>query len=394
MSPSRHTPIIITQGRVIGAVLAFFVVIAILGITRPHVQDSRSSTAKLLDTINRGSPGDREKAFEHLATSSDQASFGILMGYLDDDNAEVRETAARWLGKCYKERAYDTLTSRFEERDRSYRTLMARAAEARALGDLGDQRACDLLLECLQDRNETPGVRGAAGISLGKLKDARSFPILMSFILPQGEEPEWGQDDLLQPGVVALGHLGDQRAVKPLIALLGPEHDLPGSGEQVECAAWALGRLGDTSAIPPLVDCLHSFYGCPSIPTALERLGWKPSSETDLVCIWLCSHDYRQARDEWRRVSKVLVSEMELVCHQLEANEHSAEHVSKKHRIFRLFVKLDPGESNSDTIAILDRFGDLTMADFILNGPDEDLMKAARDWGLRHGYRIETRPRR
>ena len=90
----------------------------------------------------------------------------------------------------------------------------------------------------------------------------------------------------------------------------------------------------------------------------------------------------------------MLVSEMELVCHQLEANEHSAEHVSKKHRIFRLFVKLDPGESNSDTIAILDRFGDLTMADFILNGPDEDLMKAARDWGLRHGYRIETRPRR
>jgi len=174
-------------------------------------------------------------------------------------------------------------------------------AAAEALGQLGDARAVDPLLQSLSA--DGPSLQTAAATALGKLGDKRAVEPLMTFLcamsdfkreaaaeaLGQLGEPQWRQcihgrsDDferlaathdprLVNPLIKtlledspnqtkqsiakALGEWGDTRAVEPLI-----RHLTWGWSGNWPVFARALGKLGDVRAVEPLIKALRSNCG-------------------------------------------------------------------------------------------------------------------------------------
>ena len=103
----------------------------------------------------------------------------------------------------------------------------------RALGQLADPRAVELLLRCMA----RPHLAGPAIGALEAIHDARAFEPIVSFF---ERNPA---SDL----ATVLGRWGDRRAVPALLVALGnPDPHLR------FYAARALGRLGDERALPAL----------------------------------------------------------------------------------------------------------------------------------------------
>jgi len=123
-----------------------------------------------------------------------------------------------------------------------------------ALGQIGDPRAIDALIEAMKDG----AVKRHAIMSLGMIGDARALPVVLDAMRGKGIR----QDGTPTPGCIvseeafikeaaatALGHFRDPRVIPELIMMLK-------DGVLRERAAASLVLIGDT-AIEPLVSFLH-----------------------------------------------------------------------------------------------------------------------------------------
>lgn len=104
-----------------------------------------------------------------------------------------------------------------------------REVAAKALGDIGDKRAVEPLIDAL---NYQAPVARAAAEALGQIGDPRAVPPLIDNLLKY-------KDLDIESIVIALGKIGDQRAIKPLVSAL--THKV--SQTRMECAK-ALDKLG------------------------------------------------------------------------------------------------------------------------------------------------------
>ena len=121
----------------------------------------------------------------------------------------------------------------------------AQGAAARALGQIGDPRAVDPLIEALE--NEYIAVRLGAAQALGEIGDARAVDPLI-----QALEVEDEYCGVQYEAAQALGKIGDARAIKPLIRALKDDDEIFRSW-----AAEALGEIGDARAVEPLTEALE-----------------------------------------------------------------------------------------------------------------------------------------
>ena len=142
------------------------------------------------------------------------------------------------------------------------------------LGQTGDARAIEPLIDALQD--EHVGVRGAAANALGTIGDEAAVPYLRPLLKdPNPQLVVWaafaltrlGDDhiDLLaealaadevderRSAILALRQLGDQRAIGPLLLLLGDhERRFEADSTVDEAASQALASLGyNIGKLPP-----------------------------------------------------------------------------------------------------------------------------------------------
>jgi HEAT repeat protein len=92
----------------------------------------------------------------------------------------------------------------------------ARWEAAEALGEIGDKRAVDPLIEALNDKK--PLIRWKAAEALGEIKDKRAVDPLIEAL--KGEDEDWC---VRKTAAEALGKIGDKRAVEPLIEALKDE---------------------------------------------------------------------------------------------------------------------------------------------------------------------------
>jgi hypothetical protein len=113
-----------------------------------------------------------------------------------------------------------------------------RERAAKALGKIGDTRAVEPLITALGDEGEI--VRWNTAQALGEIGDTRAMEPLITAL---GDEAGFVRMD----AAIALGEIGDKRAVEPLIAALGGEDD-----SVRREAARALGEICDHRAIPAL----------------------------------------------------------------------------------------------------------------------------------------------
>jgi len=255
-------------------------------------------------------------AFEELGQIRDEEPVEILSGYLEDQRASVRETAARSLGETKLPSAFEPLVKRL-----THESAEMRAAVVHGLGILGDRRAIlplvtlasedpqfniratdalvrigpaaiPFLIEIAEDAE--PGHMLIAILALGRLKDARALEVLATKTSHQmatirshaieaiGQLGESKGVRYLVKGLtdenigvriqsaIALRKMGDKRAADSLVqALNDPDEDV------VEHVLGALGACGEKSVVPHVLPLLESANDeiCIAAAEALGRLG-------------------------------------------------------------------------------------------------------------------------
>lgn len=138
------------------------------------------------------------------------------------------------------------------------RQEFVRREVAYALGETRSRTAVDGLVTALA-RDKEAGVRGAAAVALGRLGDERAVSPLSETLgrripgtgifsrITRGKMDE--NEFVRRAAAEALGHIGSRAAVPALVATLTNEH----AGDDVRReAARALGLIGDPTAVPAL----------------------------------------------------------------------------------------------------------------------------------------------
>jgi HEAT repeat protein len=168
---------------------------------------------------------------------------GLLLSALNDSNWDVRQNAAK------------------------------------ALGTIGDARAIEPLITGLKDRDKN--VQWAATEALGKM----GSPAVHSLIAALKDSYS------RKFAVIALGEIGDARAVEPLIAMLN-DNDCDLRIKIVR----ALGVIGNPHAVGPLIAALKDseldVRRCAA--EALEKIGWQPGQDESGTYYWMGKNNWEK----------------------------------------------------------------------------------------------------
>jgi HEAT repeat protein len=131
-----------------------------------------------------------------------------------------------------------------------------------------------------------PSVRWHAAEALGTCGET-AVPLLISALQ--------SRDVLVRIGIIeALGMIRDPQALHPLSAISHRDRAL----EVRWAAVLALGEIGSPGAIPALVPLIRdpNRYIRNGAATALGRLGWQPSDETDTAYLMIAHQDWESVR--------------------------------------------------------------------------------------------------
>jgi HEAT repeat protein len=192
--------------------------------------------------------------------------------------AAVRVSAARALGEIGDPRAVDPLIQAFDDK-----VMEVRDAAVDALGKIG-KPAVQPLGAVLQANDWH--INRSAAKALGRIGDTLSVDYLIAAL---GDEKLkfMVRDDV----ITALGLTGDTRAVEPLI------HRLKEEGQSVSAnVVRVLGDFHDLRAIEPLKTVLKNKDERvrKAAAESLDKLGWKPDQTEDSIAYWLQKDDVDQ----------------------------------------------------------------------------------------------------
>jgi HEAT repeat protein len=243
------------------------------GLTVNTASDA-SQVPSLIETLRR--PGANQAVTELAKMGSPAVEPLILL--LTDEKPFVRHRAAFALGLIGDNRAGLPLIEAVERAGSQERSDEA----IWSIGRLRDQRGVEPLLAVLSNRTNEKlrWSRIRAAVALGEIGDQRAVDGLLAMA-------KEGQPYERAAAAVGLGKIRDQRAVEPLLSILdstpapkkkGP--DAEASYELRRGCVWALGELRDSRAIPSLMQALRE-----------QESAWVPEPmanalEDDLISRW------------------------------------------------------------------------------------------------------------
>jgi HEAT repeat protein len=262
------------------------------GLDQPAADGQDTSTSDESDDQKKARADEdsevRQKASEALGKLGKPA-VEPLIACLDEKDPSVRSLAATALGQTHDARAVTPLIAHMAELAGKDTTDEENSAGVNvhdslrnALADLGEP-AIKPLLECLKDKDVH--VQEDAADVLNQLHYLPSDPNakVTFFILLQSWDKlvELGAPAVApllgclkdedynrrQGAALALGELGDKRAVDPLIARLQDDN-----ADVKKNAVKSLGQLGDKRAVDPLIDVFKNDYA-DMRTSAAEALG-------------------------------------------------------------------------------------------------------------------------
>jgi HEAT repeat protein len=204
------------------------------------------------------------KLLGQLIALDPDPSTETLVELLRSEASSASAHGAALLGRLGGERAVEELSAVLNDRliDNEVREKVAAA-----LGRLGGEMALEALLQALKPKDITPQAFAAADV----LKDDEEYEeftraygeahrsgSLTFFRGKDGRVLVYDDEDLRVSVMAALGRLGDERAVEPLLeALQGGQEYHEDEEELREAAARALGQIGGERTIAGLVKALH-----------------------------------------------------------------------------------------------------------------------------------------
>ncbi len=167
-----------------------------------------------------------------------------------------------------------------------------------ALGKIGDARAVDALLQCLQDAQEDKDLRWAAAYALGQIGDARAVDALLPCLQDAQEDK-----DLRQEAAKALGQIGDTRAVEALLPCL---QDAQENKDRRQAVAYALGQIGDARAVDTLLQCLQNAQEDKDLRRAAAYALGQIGDARAVDALLQCLQDVQKDEDLWRAAAYAL----------------------------------------------------------------------------------------
>ena len=176
----------------------------------------------------------------------DEMLIEIIWMYMFHDDKTIRAAAKSTFIKLAPEDAKQVVKQNWRA---SYRTEYG--PQLGVLGKALCQTSVSLvepLILALSDVNR--GWRLAAAVALGKIGDARAVKPLIKALGDEVNEFHH-RSKVRTSAAEALGKIGDERAVEPLIKMLSDE-----DSEVRSYAFKALGKIGDARAVQPLIEIL------------------------------------------------------------------------------------------------------------------------------------------
>ena len=181
-----------------------------------------------------------------------------------DHNADVRGVAASAIGYIHDQSSVPALLYALQDPQRDVSDALRRRV-VRALGQIKDARAAPALIEILLSKPDLD-VKAMVFLALENISDHASVPKVIRML---------EASDLRIPAASLLGHIGDKRAVQPLIELAEDRERVLGDAKgrqlgveplieltkprQVQLTAvTALGNIGDPRALPVLISLLKT----------------------------------------------------------------------------------------------------------------------------------------
>jgi len=214
----------------------------------------------LIDALNVSDADVRSEAARGLGHSRDRRAVEPLLERLSDN--QIRQHAALALGEIGDGRAIDALTAALSDDD-----YLMRCCAANSLSDIHDPRIAEPLIAVLNNVDEYWGTRRAAIFGLLAIRVAGAFDLFMAALHDSDQE-------VRAAGARALGYLGDERAIEPLIAAWDDE--FWGVWEEIPTA---LVEIGDAAIKPLIVAAKHPDLRVrEAIAETLDKLDYVPDS--------------------------------------------------------------------------------------------------------------------
>lgn len=168
-----------------------------------------------------------------------------LIADLTSGNSSVRMGAAQALGESGDERTLDPLIEALGDEEAMVRIAAGDGLSFLASNGIASGRAVEPLVQALNDQDAN--VRVNVAEALGDIKDPRAVDPLVYAL---NNDEDWGVRD---QSVGSLGLIGDPRAIEPLIMALQDESETVRSS-----SALSLGRhFRDSRAVEPLIRALQ-----------------------------------------------------------------------------------------------------------------------------------------
>ncbi len=163
----------------------------------------------------------RRAAAAAMGGSGMEDAVSPLLGHLDDGSQAVRLEVVRALGRIGDLRAVVPLVSKLQDQEAD-----VRREAARALGQLGDARATATLMLALQDKALV--VRVQALQSLGRLRAGEAVSAIAALLSGDADGASGeARGPVREAALRALGQIGNEQAVRILVAALEQEGPVP-----------------------------------------------------------------------------------------------------------------------------------------------------------------------
>ncbi|MFH0801073.1 MAG: HEAT repeat domain-containing protein [bacterium] len=163
----------------------------------------------------------------------------LLMRILDEEEPKyVREEAAELLGRLEDRKMLDSLLEALKNSSTAYYAAIA-------LQGIPDPSAFEPLMK-IMNKSRSPGARMQAALALGEVGDPRAVNALVDMLSDTDEM-------MCHYASIALGKIGGDEALEKLLEIMGEQRP----GNRVYAIA-AIELTGDRRAVPALIEALFS----------------------------------------------------------------------------------------------------------------------------------------
>lgn len=251
-----------------------------------HIRDERA-TQRLIDLLFHQDDTVREAAARALFMIGNSDAINALVTLIDDKNETVATWAVSALPKLEEKQQVLLLVNRAIERSTRWWEMDNIIF---TLGKIGGDEVVPILLLILSDETNERQFRAAE--ALGRLGDERAIEPLIQALY------ESDAADVVGRAAWALGQISAKQGVPALIETLYEAYDNdPGYSSELPAVIEALGRIGDKRAVEPIIETLDSTRPEVKIAAAiaLRKIGDEQAANALVPLLNHTSPDVRRA---------------------------------------------------------------------------------------------------